>query len=161
MTSANTSGTSAVVSALQQSSSNTQQQTSVNIVKKTESVSNTKQTAVDVSAIATTADDDNQNDNELIKPTKKEQNHKRKQQQQQLQQEKDDLLLEPKNEYDDVNETIEDLTEDPDDEDIMDEDMGQAGPSHHGGEGSSQGGCFPSIFYYKFVYNVFYINSEN
>lgn len=48
---------------------------------------------------------------------------------------KHDDLLEPKNEYDEDNENVEDLT--LDDEELLD-DLDQAGPSH-GGEGSSQG----------------------
>jgi hypothetical protein len=48
-----------------------------------------------------------------------------------------DLLLEPKNEYDDDDgQPVEDLT--LDDEELLEEDMDEAGPSH-GGEGSSQG----------------------
>uniref|UniRef100_A0A1L8DDI2 Longitudinals lacking protein n=1 Tax=Nyssomyia neivai TaxID=330878 RepID=A0A1L8DDI2_9DIPT len=48
-----------------------------------------------------------------------------------------DMLLEPKNEYDESNEgNVEDLT--LDDEELL-EDLEQAGPSHGGGEGSSQG----------------------
>ena len=48
---------------------------------------------------------------------------------------RDNDLLEPKNEYDEDNENVEDLT--LDDEELLD-DLDQAGPSH-GGEGSSQG----------------------
>ncbi|XP_055686364.1 longitudinals lacking protein, isoforms F/I/K/T-like isoform X2 [Lutzomyia longipalpis] len=48
-----------------------------------------------------------------------------------------DMLLEPKNEYDESNDgNVEDLT--LDDEELL-EDLEQAGPSHGGGEGSSQG----------------------
>lgn len=56
-----------------------------------------------------------------------------------------ELMIEPKNEYDDgdddddADENVEDLTM----EDL--EDLDQAGPSHGGGEGSSQGkwnNCF-------------------
>ena len=49
-----------------------------------------------------------------------------------------ELMIEPKNEYDDDDDedgNVEDLTME---DDMLDEDLDQAGPSH-GGEGSSQG----------------------
>ncbi|XP_055379945.1 longitudinals lacking protein, isoforms N/O/W/X/Y isoform X6 [Condylostylus longicornis] len=140
-----TSGTAAIVAtsqqqqqqsqqSLQQSSVSQQQQQQGNIVgtKKTENVSNIKQTAGSSDDVLL-AEQDNQMEQE--KQIKKDQNK----QQRKSGHDKDELLIEPKNEYEEVNEPIEDLTEDP--EELMDEEDldNQAGPSHHGGEGSSQG----------------------
>lgn len=56
-----------------------------------------------------------------------------------------ELMIEPKNEYDDNDETVEDLT--LEDDELL-EDLEQAGPSH-GGEGSSQGNFFLNTFFFR------------
>ncbi|XP_037923500.1 longitudinals lacking protein, isoforms A/B/D/L isoform X4 [Hermetia illucens] len=111
--------------------------TGLNVTKKTDSVSSNAK----LEGAEQEVDNDNgdeEDESGKLANMRKEQN-KRKQHTSDVDQKDSggEILIEPKSEYDDGNdETVEDLT--LDDEELL-EDLEQAGPSHGGGEGSSQG----------------------